>query len=306
MINLLKKCIGCHLNKPIIEFIRKNKEFKLCNDCSAYHKDYYAKNHNKIIKQKTEYRKNNENHEKEKRKKYYENNKEKIKQISKTFRKNNPEKILAQNKKNKVKAFVKKYNLPENYIEQLEQLLQIDRCPICQTKFEYGRKNIWNSASFDHIIPNNNNISNFHIICTKCNRIKYNLTLEELFLLSEDPLLPTVSDIEINEKRLNQIYNNKKQSAKLKNISFSITKNDLRSILVSYCPILKIPINYQASKANPNGFSIDRINPNLGYILGNCRVISFKANAAKWKASKDDIKKIFKYMKTLMDYNFKN
>lgn len=300
------RCVCCHSKKSIEQFTRKNKAFKICNSCSEYHKSYYRVNSEKIKKYKKDNRAEDPQKEKEKRKRLYILHKEEIKQQAKDFRKNNPEVIEKQNKRNKVKTFLSKYKLPISFQKPLEQQLeQTKNCPICGVKFEYGRKNKWNSASFDHIVPGLNEISNLQIICTRCNRIKYNLTLNELKQLSEDNLQITKSNLTINKSRLEEIYNKKKLSAQLKNIPFSITKEDLKSILVSTCPIFKIPMHYFSYKRTfPNNYSIDRIDSSKGYIPGNCRIISFKANCAKWKASPQEIKKIYNYVKMLLDFNY--
>lgn len=83
-------------------------------------------------------------------------------------------------------------------------------------------------------------------------------------------------------------------------IDFSI---DIRDIYVpKVCPILEIPIIPAIGKATDNSPSLDRINPLLGYIPGNVRVISRKANWMKSNASREELvlfcKNIFIYLNT--------
>lgn len=66
--------------------------------------------------------------------------------------------------------------------------------------------------------------------------------------------------------------------AKKVGVSFDLTALDL--IIPRVCPVLGIPITL-GGRGNPNGPSVDRIIPALGYVKGNVRVISFRANHLK-------------------------
>lgn len=74
-------------------------------------------------------------------------------------------------------------------------------------------------------------------------------------------------------------YNAKKRSAKLC-IPFSISLMDL--VIPSHCPVLGIELKLDNKKRNSgNSPSIDKITPSLGYVPGNVRIISWRANALK-------------------------
>lgn len=85
-----------------------------------------------------------------------------------------------------------------------------------------------------------------------------------------------------------------KSRAKRLGIDFTITKEDI--VIPEYCPILNIPLKIGEGKISPNSPSLDRVDNSLGYIPGNVRVISFKANRYKSDLSIDDIKNLLKYM----------
>jgi 5-methylcytosine-specific restriction endonuclease McrA len=302
----MKKCNVCHVLKIEQNFTRREKEFKNCNDCYQKLKKYKEINKEKIQKEKQNYYTKN----KTKIKKQRELKKIEIQKKAKEYYLKN--KTIIKNKKaihdqkNKVLKFIKKNNLPIEYKEHFEQLLQTNNCPICGVVFEYGKDNCWNSSSFDHIVPQNNNLKNFQIICSKCNRIKSDLTLDELRLLSEDKLQITINqnsnilnELKISISRFNHIYKFKKSNAKKRNIEFLLTKEDLLNMLIKKCPIFNVELNYNGGKQKFNTFSIDRINNNENYNKYNCRIICHKANCAKWKASKNDVKKIYEYMVNL-------
>lgn len=73
-------------------------------------------------------------------------------------------------------------------------------------------------------------------------------------------------------------------------IPFSITVDDLA--LNKVCPLLEIPLTFDGARNNTP--SIDRIKPELGYVPGNVRIVSFKANRWKNDMSLDDAKMLVK------------
>ena len=75
-------------------------------------------------------------------------------------------------------------------------------------------------------------------------------------------------------------YMGAKSRAKSNNLDFNIDLDDL--ILPKICPLLEIPFVLNTGRDNhPGTPSIDRIVPELGYIKGNVKVISYKANTMK-------------------------
>ena len=85
-----------------------------------------------------------------------------------------------------------------------------------------------------------------------------------------------------------------KYRAKKNNIPFDITPEDV--IIPEVCPILGIKLEAGIGCQTDSSPSIDRINPNLGYIKGNIQVICYRANRIKNDASLDELKKIVDYM----------
>ena len=104
------------------------------------------------------------------------------------------------------------------------------------------------------------------------------------------------------EDKLKLMVKRAEKRAKVKNVNFNITWEDVE--YVDACPILEIPLNW-GETTNEGGRnidtpSLDRINPSLGYIKGNVRIISTLANMMKSSANREQIqafcKNIFKYL----------
>lgn len=87
-------------------------------------------------------------------------------------------------------------------------------------------------------------------------------------------------------------------------IPYNITPNDLAPYPLT-CPVLGITINWtNEGKGSPNDSpSIDRMVPELGYVKGNVRIISQKANRMKSNASLEELEAIVSYMRQGRGYD---
>ena len=97
-----------------------------------------------------------------------------------------------------------------------------------------------------------------------------------------------------------EIYNRLKQSAKKRNIPFTLTIVDINNL--SYpitCPILNIPLAYNRGQPQDNSYSIDRIDSSKGYEPDNIMVISYKANRMKNDGTIEELKLIADYYSNL-------
>jgi hypothetical protein len=72
-----------------------------------------------------------------------------------------------------------------------------------------------------------------------------------------------------------------KHKAKELRLDFNLTPADL--IVPAFCPFTLLPFDFgpKNGKPRPQSPSVDRIRPDKGYIRGNVRVISLRANVAK-------------------------
>lgn len=99
--------------------------------------------------------------------------------------------------------------------------------------------------------------------------------------------------IKDNPKRM--LLRGAKWRAKKRKLAFDISLDDI--IIPERCPILDIDLKLnQTGKPGffNNSYSLDRIDPNKGYIKGNVRVISNRANLLKSNASIEELNLVLK------------
>ena len=91
-----------------------------------------------------------------------------------------------------------------------------------------------------------------------------------------------------------------KYRAKRNGWEFNLTREDIQ--IPALCPVLKIPISPGVSGkkgGTPNSPSIDRINPKAGYVRGNVRVISNRANTLKCDATVAELEAVLADLRQL-------
>lgn len=76
--------------------------------------------------------------------------------------------------------------------------------------------------------------------------------------------------------------------SKTQNLPFTITLGDIPHI-PDVCPVLNIPLKKGVGKAHDNSPSLDKIFPALGYVPGNIRIISRRANLIKTNATATEL-----------------
>lgn len=90
-----------------------------------------------------------------------------------------------------------------------------------------------------------------------------------------------------------KIWCSLKKRAKLKGFEFDLELSDIPQI-PKVCPVLGIPIisNDGISAPTDNSPSVDRIDSTKGYIKGNIRIISNRANRIKSDATIDELRMV--------------
>jgi hypothetical protein len=88
------------------------------------------------------------------------------------------------------------------------------------------------------------------------------------------------------DKHVGRAYDWAKRRAKANNLEFTLTREYLRTIATDECPIFETTFEWGPSglgvgKFKPDGPQLDRVIPELGYIIGNVAFISHRANRIK-------------------------
>jgi hypothetical protein len=127
------------------------------------------------------------------------------------------------------------------------------------------------------------------------NKVEY-LEYKKEYYLEHQEHYSQLSKKDRRENPAKYLLKNAKKRAKDKNLPIDITIEDI--IIPDVCPVLGIPLvignTLEERDSSP---SLDRIIPELGYVKGNIRVISFKANSLKKDGSIEDFEKIIRYIK---------
>ena len=80
-----------------------------------------------------------------------------------------------------------------------------------------------------------------------------------------------------------------KSLCKKKNIPYDLSIHDI--VIPEYCPLLNIKLTCTVGEGRLDStMSLDRINPELGYVKGNVRIISDLANRMKNSATEEQLK----------------
>jgi hypothetical protein len=92
------------------------------------------------------------------------------------------------------------------------------------------------------------------------------------------------------------------QSAQQKGLEFTITVDDIPEV-PKVCPVfpwleLERPTG-KGRKFHANAPSVDRINPNIGYVPGNLRIISWRANALRSNGTLEEMEHIVADLKRI-------
>lgn len=90
------------------------------------------------------------------------------------------------------------------------------------------------------------------------------------------------------------MYARAKGRAKSEGRAFDIELQDV--VVPDRCPILGIPLAISPGKISAGSPSLDRVVNERGYVKGNVRVISHKANAAKSNLTRADVARLLAYM----------
>ncbi len=163
----------------------------------------------------------------------------------------------------------------ETLITQYDNKEQIDETP-CEVIFD---------------LPINFDTQRYELIMyypNKLKEIKYinEQVVNNLYKEYGDTIIIMKENKAINNVR-GRLANSAQTRAKLYNIDCNISSEDIK--LIRICPLLNVSLEYGNNVATNYSPSIDKINPDLGYVKGNIEVISMLANNMKSSASKEQL-----------------
>lgn len=98
-----------------------------------------------------------------------------------------------------------------------------------------------------------------------------------------------------NPKRT--MLNSARGHAKHDGVLFDLTIEDI--IIPDKCPVFGTSFTSGQKEHNP---SLDRVQPDLGYVSGNVRVISWRANRLKHNMKLEEIEAIARYIREHIGY----
>ncbi len=127
-------------------------------------------------------------------------------------------------------------------------------------------------------------------VCVKCKREK---SIEEIKKTNKT-CLRCLSTVELHRARHPDMmwYRCVKYKAKKFKIPFDLEECDFD--IPEKCPVFGIPLDGRDREHEP---SVDRIIPDKGYVKGNTKIISMKANRLKNNASIEDMLAIVRYLR---------
>ena len=88
------------------------------------------------------------------------------------------------------------------------------------------------------------------------------------------------------------LLNKAKQRSNKRGIPFLLEEKDIPDF-PDTCPVLGIPVFRSEGRATDNSPSMDRIVPSKGYVRGNVRIISERANRLKNNATAEEMKLVY-------------
>ena len=104
----------------------------------------------------------------------------------------------------------------------------------------------------------------------------------------------------------NQLYYAAKHRAKLKGLDFNLEKSDV--VIPQYCPVFThLELDKKNSgNSKANSPTLDRIDNTKGYVKGNIKVISHKANSLKSSGTIPEFLKIIEYINSGLQEKISN
>lgn len=97
-----------------------------------------------------------------------------------------------------------------------------------------------------------------------------------------------------------RMHRHAKGRSKQLSLPFEITVDDILVLMGDgFCPVLGLPFNLKARKLVDGSATLDKFNPLLGYVRGNCTVISKLANTIKQNTTSTQVRRVADWMEAI-------
>jgi hypothetical protein len=95
------------------------------------------------------------------------------------------------------------------------------------------------------------------------------------------------------------MYHRAKQRSKQKDLQFNVTVEHIVELIgKGVCPVFGTPYKMGQGVQSDASASLHKIKPQLGYIIGNCAVISQLANTIMTNASVEQIYRVYRWVRS--------
>jgi hypothetical protein len=95
----------------------------------------------------------------------------------------------------------------------------------------------------------------------------------------------------------NQMLTSARQRAKRDGVPFDLSLDDFE--IPKKCPVFDVPFGFGTRRYHPWAPTLDKTEPDLGYVKGNVQVISHRANMLKGNASLSELKQLVAYLEKI-------
>ncbi len=123
----------------------------------------------------------------------------------------------------------------------------------------------------------------------------------ERYRANPEPTRQASRDL-IHNRPAERMLHTARARAKREGWNFNLTIDDIQ--IPSACPVLGIPLEVGRGKARRHSPSLDRLDSSKGYVRGNVRVISWRANDLKRDGTLTEFRALLKYLEESQEYVF--
>lgn len=172
-------------------------------------------------------------------------------------------------------------------------------CPVLNIPIILGANNETksNAPSIDRIDNSKGYTKdNIIIISYKANIIKNSASLNEMYLIYKNWFEINTKQSPVYFKK-NSVRDNVRSRKKKHKIDYNLSNDDF--IIPEFCSVLGIKLFPGKLHQTDNSPTMDRIDNSKGYIKGNVRIISHKANRLKGIATYEEYQKIYEFYSNL-------